>query len=388
MEAVDIFVAAHVTEIYGPVQALRHALSRDRQNFAFAASPFAYAKLPAATLVLHRRGEGVSQEIGHRNRGAGPARWLRDAAFVWQQARRYADRHTLFIGINALNAAVGIWLRRLGRVRTVVYYVIDYTPRRFRSRTLNGLYQGICRFAARHADAVWNLSERMRVVHARFGTPPHRNLLVPVGVQADAVRLVPEREMARDRLVVVSALFENKGVQLAIDALRQLPQARLAVVGVGPYEEALRERARERGVADRVEFLGLMDHDRLFRYLPTCGIALAPYLPDADSYTYFADPTKPKEYLACGLPVVITRVPWVAELIARGPMGMAIEYDEKQLGAACRRLLTDDAFWRTCRENALAYARSLDWTQIFAQALKESGFTSFGRTPGPGASRG
>lgn len=383
MEAVDIFVATHVTEIYGPVQALRHALSRDRQDFAFAASPFAYAKLPAATLVLHRRGEGVGQEIGHMNRGAGPARWLRDAAFVWQQARRYADRHTLYIGINALNAAVGIWLRRLGRVRTVVYYVIDYTPRRFRSRTLNALYQGICRFAARHADAVWNLSERMRVVHARFGTPPHRNLLVPVGVQADAVRLVPEREMARDRLVVVSALFENKGVQLAIDALRQLPQARLAVVGTGPYEEALRAQAREQGVSERVEFLGLMDHDQLFRYLPTCGVALAPYRPDADSYTYYADPTKPKEYLACGLPVVITRVPWIADLIDRAPMGVAIGYDQDQLAAACRRLLTDDGFWRTCRENALAYTRELDWSKIVARALAESGYATSGRNASP-----
>jgi glycosyltransferase involved in cell wall biosynthesis len=386
MEPLEVFVATHVTEIYGPVQALRHALSRDRRDFAFAACPFAYAKLPAASVVFHLRGQGVGQEIGHFNQGEGPGRWLRDAVFIWRQAWRYANRRTMYIGINALNAAVGIWLRRFGRVRSVVYYVIDYTPRRFASGALNWLYQRVCRFAARNADAVWNLSERMRVVHAGFGTRPKRNLLVPVGVQADAVRLVPEREMARRRLVVVSALFESKGVQLAIDALRQLPDAQLAVVGTGPYEEALRARAQEQGVADRVEFLGLMDHDRLFRYLPTCGVALAPYRPDADSYTYYADPTKPKEYLACGLPVVITRVPWVAELIARGPMGLAIEYDEEQLAAACRRLLTDDAFWRTCRENALAYARSLDWTRIFAQALKESGFTSPGRTPIMGSS--
>lgn len=367
----DFFIAAHVTEIYGPVQALRNYLSARGKTFAFAACPFGYCKIPAATVTLYHDGAARETIPGHANR-PGAAQWLRDAWFVARAARRFAGRGTLYIGIDNLNAAVGIWLRRLGLCGPVVYYVIDYTPRRFESRLANALYQAVCRFAAKHADAVWNLSERMREVHRRFGTKPERNLLVPVGVETEGVRPAAEKDVVRSRLAVVSALFESKGVQLAIDALRSLPQARLAVIGTGPYEEALRDRARQQGVAERVEFLGLMNHEQLFRYLPTCGAALAPYVPDPANYSYYADPTKPKEYLACGVPVVITRVPWVAELIAGRPMGLAIEYDERQLVEACRKLLEDDAFWRRCRENALAYAREIDWGAIYDKALAET----------------
>jgi glycosyltransferase involved in cell wall biosynthesis len=125
-------------------------------------------------------------------------------------------------------------------------------------------------------------------------------------------------------------------------------------------------------VAERVDFLGLMNHEELFTYLPTCRVALAPYVPDPANYTYYADPTKPKEYLACGVPVVITRVPWVAELIEQRPMGIAIDYSEEQLAEACSRLLSDEAFWQKCRKEALAYAKEIDWSAIYVKAWDQT----------------
>jgi len=368
-----IFVAAHVTEIYGPVQALQNYLAESGQDFAFAACPFGYSKITSASATVYRQGKAVAYQQGHRNRNWGALQWALDALFMVRKVIRLANPRTVYIGINALNACVGVWLRRLRLCRGVVYYVIDYTPQRFESGLLNRLYQALCAFAARHADAVWNLSERMREVHAKFGTQPERSLLVPVGVEMQAVRPVEEPAIDRKRWVLVSALFENKGVQLALEALRHVPEARLVIIGTGPYEKNLKNLAEGLAVDDRVEFKGRLTHDPLFAYLPSCGLALAPYVPDPASYTYFADPTKPKEYLACGLPVVLTRVPWIAEVIAERPMGIAIAYDAKELAEACRKLMTDDAFWRQCRENALGYAKEIDWKVIFAKAMQETG---------------
>lgn len=369
----EIFVATHVSDIYGPAQALRNDLVSQKKDFVFAACPFEYASVPAATVTCYRQGRVEAEYTGHAHaRHAGPGLWLQDARFVMHWARRLCGPQTLFVGVNNLNAAAGIWARRLGWCGAVVYYVIDYTPRRFSSRLLNACYQAVCRFAARRADAVWNLSERMREVHARFGTRKERNLLVPVGVETQQVKMAPEAEIVRNRLVIVSALFENKGVQLAIRAMRSLPQACLEVVGVGPYASALQQLAQELGVAERVKFLGLMNHEQLFAYLPFCRAALATYVPDPANYTYYADPTKPKEYLACGVPVVITRVPWIAEVIDQRPMGAAVAYDEQQAAAACGRLLDDEAFWKQCRQNALAYAKEIDWSAIYAQAWDQT----------------
>jgi glycosyltransferase involved in cell wall biosynthesis len=171
----------------------------------------------------------------------------------------------------------------------------------------------------------------------------------------------------------MSHLTESKGIQLAIRAMRRIleriPDSRLLIVGTGPYEGALRKLAAELGLGERVVFRGLMQHEELFDFLPECGVALAPYLDDPGSVTYYADPTKPKEYLAAGLPVIITRVPWIAGLIDETPMGIAIEYDEDQLVAAVDRLLSDRAFYEACASNALAYASTLSWERIYAHAL-------------------
>ena len=62
----------------------------------------------------------------------------------------------------------------------------------------------------------------------------------------------------------VGRLETVKRVDLAIDAMRHADQPlRLVVAGEGTAAEALRRRATEAGVADRVEFLGAVDDDTL-----------------------------------------------------------------------------------------------------------------------------
>src|SRR3989344_3727201 len=56
--------------------------------------------------------------------------------FVFIRNRRY----DLFIGLEAVNAIAGILLRKLGIVKTVVYYVSDYSPDRYKPKWVNDLY--------------------------------------------------------------------------------------------------------------------------------------------------------------------------------------------------------------------------------------------------------
>jgi len=47
--------------------------------------------------------------------------------------------------------------------------------------------------------------------------------------------------------------------------------------------------------------------------LSSASIGLATYLESEESFTQFADPGKLKNYLAAGLPIVMTRVPYNAD---------------------------------------------------------------------------
>ena len=93
---------------------------------------------------------------------------------------------------------------------------------------------------------------------------------------------------------------------------------------------------------------------------------------DKDSISYYADPTKPKEYLACSLPVIITKLPWTAEVIRKKRLGLAIDYNREELVAACLRLLSDDDFFWACRRRARKYAEGLDWKVIYDKAMQET----------------
>ena len=52
-------------------------------------------------------------------------------------------------------------MKTLGWVDKVVFYTIDFTPRRFKNKILNNFYLLIDKWCVKFADEVWNLSERM-----------------------------------------------------------------------------------------------------------------------------------------------------------------------------------------------------------------------------------
>lgn len=369
-----VFMAGHVSPIYGPVQALEAYLRRRAGRFTFVSLPFSYAGMAGALCRRHEDGELTGSRRGHACRGPEPWLWVKDFLFVLASGLR-GERAGLFIGIDNLNAAAGILLRALGKADRVAYYVIDYTPQRFRNRLLNGLYHAVDRFCVRHADVVWNLSSRMREVRQAQGLAPERNQVVPVGVELREVKPAAPARVRRSHLLYMGALQENKGIQLLIEAmpgiLKKAPGARLDIIGYGPFEADLKALAAASPAAKAIRFPGPMGHAELMKKVPEYGMALAPYLEEAGSYSYWCDPTKPKEYLACGVPLVITRVPWLWELVAdpRKPMGVAVGSRKEELAAACLKLMQDHRFYWACRRNARAFSRGLDWKNIYDRAF-------------------
>lgn len=82
-----------------------------------------------------------------------------------------------------------------------------------------------------------------------------------------------------DYLLVVSRLNRWKRVNLVIEAMPYVRSAaRLLIVGTGNEEEALKRLAKKRGVADKVEFLGYVDHHQLLDLYANCfAVFYAPY---------------------------------------------------------------------------------------------------------------
>jgi glycosyltransferase involved in cell wall biosynthesis len=80
---------------------------------------------------------------------------------------------------------------------------------------------------------------------------------------ANGLDLTRFRPMKKEKLIlVVARLFENKGIQDVLDALKNIKCGKWAVkiVGEGPYRKILEKKAMENGLTGTVKFLGWIDN--------------------------------------------------------------------------------------------------------------------------------
>jgi glycosyltransferase involved in cell wall biosynthesis len=185
----------------------------------------------------------------------------------------------------------------------------------------------------------------------------------------DLVRFAPRpRDEARRSLglpsglvlLSVGHLVERKGHHVAIDALASLPEATLAIVGAGEERERLQRRARERGVAERVRFAGAVPQADLPAWYSAADVLLL-----ASSREGWANVLL--ESMACGTPVVATRIWGTPEVVQDGRVGELVDVREGDAFAqAVRALLAR----RPDRAAVRRYAEGFSWRETSEAQLR------------------
>lgn len=133
-------------------------------------------------------------------------------------------------------------------------------------------------------------------------------------------------------LACVGALIERKGQDIAIRALRDVPGARLVLIGKGEDEARLRALAASEGVADRVLFTGSLDHDMMPLILSAADVMVLPTVSEGLANAWV-------EALACGTPVVTTDVGGARELISSNTAGRLVERNPQAVAAGINAVL-------------------------------------------------
>jgi glycosyltransferase involved in cell wall biosynthesis len=118
-------------------------------------------------------------------------------------------------------------------------------------------------------------------------------------------------------LACVGALIERKGQGIAIAAIKDIPEARLVLIGQGEDEARLRALAVSEGVAARVHFAGSIDHDLMPLILSAANVMVLPTVSEGLANAWV-------EALACGTPVVTSDVGGARELIACDTAGRLV----------------------------------------------------------------
>jgi glycosyltransferase involved in cell wall biosynthesis len=183
------------------------------------------------------------------------------------------------------------------------------------------------------------------------GCPQHKVFVIPNGVDVDRFRPLEPNTALRDQLglpvdapiaAIVAALRPEKNHELFLrSAARvhaQLPQARFLVIGDGALRGQLATLASELGIDQVVHFLGTRsDVAELLSLVDV--LVLSSHME--------ANPVSILEAMACGKPVVATRVGSIPESVHDDETGFLVPPgDEAALAARVAQLLEDRAHAR------------------------------------------
>jgi glycosyltransferase involved in cell wall biosynthesis len=207
------------------------------------------------------------------------------------------------------------------------------------------LHRALVRRVLHSADGVASTSHAMarQVVRVMAGRPLKREVAItPFGV--DTERFGPGPAAAPHPLVIgtVKTLAPKYGIDTLIRAFAMLAPGgsgpvRLCIAGDGPQRAELELLAQTLGVRDRVHFVGLLAHAAVPAQLQGFDIFVAASRLDSESFGVAV-----VEASACGLPVVVTRVGGLPEVVSEGETGLIVERDDPAaLALALQRLIDD-----------------------------------------------
>ena len=224
----------------------------------------------------------------------------------------------------------------------------------------------LIRWAACHAEGLVTVCEALRQELIGLGVRPESVTTLRNGVDIELFHPV-DREVQRCvfglkgfTLLSVGNLVSLKGHDLTIAALVHLPDVNLIIAGGGPERDNLENLARSLSVADRVSFVGVLPQAELVHYY---GAADALVL--ASSREGWANVLL--ESMACGTPVIATRVWGTPEVVAAPEAGILMtERSSFSLAAAVRQLQSQ----YPDRADTRRYAERFGWDETTVGQLR------------------
>lgn len=228
----------------------------------------------------------------------------------------------------------------------------------------------VCRALERQIDELAGGEVRTEVVYNGVDT----DLFHPPAEGRRAARKRVGLPEAGTGICSVSRLVREKGICELMEAFRHVAQDRpelwLVLVGEGPLREEVRSAAVEHGLSHRVFLPGGVEHREVATWLRACDVFTLPS--HAEGL-----PMVVLEAMACGLPVVASRVGGMPEVVDESVGSMVPPQNVDRLAKALSALLEDaDRREEMGREAAARVRKTFTWersasslTEIYRTAL-------------------
>jgi len=187
------------------------------------------------------------------------------------------------------------------------------------------------KYTIRHADVLTAPSNDMaQTIASKCGINVERMTVIPNALDikkfALSYPLSNGDEQENITILHVGRMERIKGIELLIRAapavLKQYPRARFVCIGGGPagYEDKLLRLIRASGIKDdQFQLLGKVEQDDLVEWYQKADIVVVPTL-NYESFSYTV-----AQGMACGLPVVASRIGGIPETVGSEDTAILVE---------------------------------------------------------------
>ena len=230
------------------------------------------------------------------------------------------------------------------------------------------------------ADRIIAFSPHERDAMARlYGADAGKVSLVPCGVDLSLFRPLDQNSVrarlglnGEKILLYVGRIEPLKGLELLVETAAQMDSdesVRVVVVGAdanGDREmDRVKRLAKERDLEDQIDFVGQVDHNELPLYYNAADVCVVP------SY-YESFGLVALESMACGTPVVATRVGGLSTIIHHGRTGYLKSWRCPEAFAnSVEMIISSDGLQQSMGEAARKRAEGMGWDNVAAMMWDE-----------------
>ncbi len=220
----------------------------------------------------------------------------------------------------------------------------------------------------RQAAGAIAVSTELKNKMVALGVPQTGIQVISNGVDVERFRPLDARASRRQlglseegRMIIsVGSLIESKGHHLLISAVAALahkfPDLRLYVLGEGIYRSSLEGLIREKGLQDLVFLTGNRPNEELALWFSAADVSCL--VSSREGW-----PNVVSESLACGTPVLATRVGGIPEIINSPKLGTLVERDVSSVAAGLEQSLNQ--VWNRSQVAQLGSTRN--WGAVAAE---------------------
>lgn len=290
------------------------------------------------------------------------------------------SHYDIFIGGGQWALLLGYFLKKIGKVKVLVADDYDYqagnqTITRFRFLFTKYLEN----FVLRQSDLIISVGPLLAKLRKKELKKEVK--VIPNGVDYNLFATAQKKLPHPPTLIYTGAVEWWSGLDLVIKAMakvkKDIPKLKLLIIGHSypPYLNHLFDLAKQLKIEESIKYIGRKPYKELPFYLKKADIGLVVYSPVKIKKYGFS--LKTIEYMAAGLPVIITKNTQSALIVEKYKCGELVEFEENSIATAIKHLFSDQNIYKTYFFNCLKYAPQFDWEKLMSNLYQTIIFTCF-----------